>query len=141
MKKIFVRDWILLGVAALSAYSGIELHVAGHGDVHEIWHNWAVVHVIMSLLFLIFGVVHIKMHWGWYKSLFKKGVGNKSRVTLFLSVIFCVITLTGVALLAFIEGDGSSMGLWHYRVGLVVTAISIGHIVKRWHILQKSITK
>ena len=30
MKKIFVVDWILLIVAALSAYSGIELHVAGH---------------------------------------------------------------------------------------------------------------
>ena len=64
MKKIFVIDWILLAVAAFSAYSGIELHVAGHGDVHEIWHNWAVVHVITSLLFLIFGIVHVKMHIG-----------------------------------------------------------------------------
>ena len=139
MKKIFVIDWILLVVAALSAYSGVELHVAGHGDVHEIWHNWAVVHVITSLLFLIFGVVHVKMHWGWYKSLFAKGIGNKSRVTLLLSVIFIVVILTGVALLAFVDGANSGMGLWHYRIGLIVSAISIGHIVKRWHILKKSI--
>ena len=139
MKKIFVIDWILLVVAALSAYSGIELHVVGHGDVHEIWHNWAVVHVITSLLFLIFGVVHIKMHWGWYKSLFVKGIRNKSRVTLLLSVIFIVVILTGVALLAFVDGANSGMGLWHYRIGLIVSAISIGHIVKRWHILKKSI--
>ena len=111
MKKIFVIDWILLVVAALSAYSGIELHVAGHGDVHEIWHNWAVVHVITSLLFLIFGVVHVKMHWGWYKSLFAKGIGNKSRVTLLLSVIFSVVVLTGVVLLAFVDGANSGMGL------------------------------
>lgn len=139
MKKIFVIDWILLVVAALSAYSGVELHVAGHGDVHEIWHNWAVVHVITSFLFLIFGVVHVKMHWGWYKSLFVQGIGNKSRVTLLLSVVFIVVILTGVALLAFVDGANSGMGLWHYRIGLIVSAISIGHIVKCWHILKKSI--
>ena len=81
------------------------------------------------------------MHWGCYKSLFAKGLRNKSRVTVILSIIFCVVTLTGVVLITFVDGANSSIGLWHYRVGLVVTAISIGHIVKRWHILQKSITK
>ena len=139
MKKIFVIDWILLAVAAFSAYSGIELHVAGYGDVHEIWHNWAVVHVITSLLFLIFGIVHVKMHMGWYKSLFAKGIGNKSRVTLLLSVFFSIVTLTGVALIACVDGANSSMGLWHYRIGLIIMVISIAHIVKRWHILKKSI--
>ena len=95
--------------------------------------------MLSMYVFLIFGVVHVKMHWGWYKSLFAKGIGNKSRVTLLLSVIFSVVVLTGVALLAFVDGANSGMGLWHYRIGLIVSAISIGHIVKRWHILKKSI--
>ena len=51
MKKIFVIDWILIPVFILSAYTGIELHIAGHGNDHDTWHNWAVSHVIMSMLF------------------------------------------------------------------------------------------
>ena len=53
MKKIFVIDWILIPVFILSAYTGIELHIAGHGNDHDTWHNWAVSHVIMSMLFLV----------------------------------------------------------------------------------------
>ncbi len=62
MKKIFIIDWLLLLVASLSAYSGIKLHIAGHFSNHEIWHNWAVFHVITSVLFLIIGIIHIKNH-------------------------------------------------------------------------------
>ena len=53
MKKIFVIDWILFFAFILSAFSGIELHIAGHGSEHEIWHNWAVSHVLTSFFFYI----------------------------------------------------------------------------------------
>lgn len=51
MKKIFVIDWILVFVFVLSAFSGIGLHiVAGHDNSHEVWHNWAVFHILIAFL-------------------------------------------------------------------------------------------
>ena len=35
MKKIFIIDWSLIPVFVLSAYSGIELHVADYEGNHE----------------------------------------------------------------------------------------------------------
>ena len=46
MKRIFVIDWILIVVFIVSAISGVGLHIAGHGNSHEVWHNWAVFHVL-----------------------------------------------------------------------------------------------
>ena len=48
MKRIFMIDWGLLPSFILSVYTGIELHVAGHGNNHEIWHDWAIFHVITT---------------------------------------------------------------------------------------------
>ena len=39
MKKIFIIDWSLIPAFVLSAYSGIELHVADYEGNHEVWRN------------------------------------------------------------------------------------------------------
>lgn len=140
MKKIFVVDWILIFVFALTAFSGFKLHFAGHFLSHNIWHNWAVFHTVSSLIFIIIGVLHIQTHWAWYKSLINKGRGNKSRVTIWFSLIYTITVITGVVLLA-ISGANTDIGLWHYRIGIILTIISIGHIIKRIPILRKSIKK
>lgn len=53
MKRIFVIDWILILVFVVSAVSGFGMHIAGHGNSHSIWHNWAVFHVCGSVLFFL----------------------------------------------------------------------------------------
>lgn len=138
MKRIFVIDWCLVPAFIISAYSGIELHVAGHGADHSLWHSWAVVHVLASLFFLILGIWHVKMHWNWYKAWFANGLGSKSRVTAALSILFLFVCVTGIFLLG-AEGANSSLGLWHYRIGLILMLISAGHIAKRWPLLRKSL--
>ena len=90
MKKVFVIDWILIVVFIVSAISGIGLHIAGHGNSHEVWHNWAVVHVVSSVLFLVAIIFHVTTHWGWYKGIIKNGIGRKSKVTAVLSIIFFI---------------------------------------------------
>ncbi len=139
MKKIFVVDWLLILFSILSAFSGFKLHIAGHGNMHEIWHNWAVVHVITSVLFLVSAIFHVIMHWGWYKGLIRNGIGRKSKMTMILSLIFMVVTVTGFILLFGVDGANSEIGLWHYEIGIVVSVISIIHIIKRLPILRKSI--
>lgn len=122
---------MLLWTFVASAFSGITLHVAGHGTNHEVWHNWAVVHVLLSLLWLISVAHHIKRHGRWYKSIAEKGIGRKSRMTLALSVAFLIVTVTGIVLMACVNGANSAIGLWHYKIGILLIAFSFIHIVKR----------
>ena len=125
-------------VSILSAFSGIELHIAGHRSVHELWHNWAVFHVLASFLFFMTAIFHITTHWGWYKGIIRKGIGKKSKITVALSIVFLLVSVTGVVLLA-VNGANSAMGLWHYRIGIITVALSAGHILKRTPLLRKSL--
>lgn len=138
MKRIFVIDWILIVVFIVSAISGFGLHVAGHGSSHEIWHNWAVFHVLGSILFLIAVIFHVAMHLEWYKGIIKKRIGSKSKVTAVLSVIFLLLSVTGLALLG-INGANSLLGLWHYKIGVITIVIALGHVIKRLPVFRKSL--
>ena len=138
MKRIFVIDWTLIPLFILTTYTGIELHIAGHGNSHETWHNWAVFHVIVSLLFLVAVIFHIITHWNWYKGIISRGLRQKSKVTLWLSVIFIFVVITGIILLN-IEGANFPIGLWHYKIGILMSVFSIGHMLKRIPILRKSL--
>lgn len=138
MKRIFVIDWILMAVFIMSAISGFGLHVAGHGGSHEIWHNWAVSHVFGSMLFLIAVIFHVATHWGWYKGIIKKGIGRTSKVTAVLSIVFLLLSVTGLALLG-INGANSLLGLWHYKIGVITTVIALGHVIKRLSVFRKSL--
>lgn len=138
MRRIFIIDWTLIPLFLFTAYTGIELHVAGHGSNHELWHNWAVFHVLASLLFLVTIVFHLYTHLGWYKGLINKGIGKKSKVTVVLSVLFLLETISGIVLI-FVDGASSRIGLWHYVIGLIMSVIAIGHTIKRFPVLRKSV--
>lgn len=140
-KAIFITDITAFITLTLSAFTGIMLHVAGHQDIHEIWHNWAVLHIAATVFLTISTVVHIYGHWGWYKSLFRKGLGNKSRVTVILSVVMLAAVLSGDILLFMHQGPNTGLGLWHYVIGIILTVIALGHFLKRLHILVKGLRK
>ncbi len=137
MKRIFMIDWGLLPSFILSVYTGIELHLAGHGNNHEIWHDWAIFHVIVSLLLLILIVLHIITHRNWYKEIARRGVGKKHKVTLWLSIVFALVVITGFILLG-VDGANTTMGLWHYKTGILMGVLSICHILKRFSVLYKT---
>ena len=138
MKKIFVIDWNLFFVFVLSAFSGIGLHIAGHSNNHELWHNWAVFHVLTSFLFFVISIFHITTHWGWYKGIIKNGLGRKSRFTVVLSIVFFLVSVTGIILLG-VDGANSYIGLLHYKIGIVTIVLCIGHLLKRIPLLRKSL--
>ena len=141
MKKIFVIDWGVTIFFLIVAVSGFGMHISGTRCTHEVWHNWAVVHTLSSIGFLISGIMHIQSHWAWYKGWLSKGLGNKSRVTALLSIIFVAISITGILLIAVIDGANSGLGLWHYRLGIAMTFIGLGHFIKRVPILKKSLIR
>lgn len=138
MNKTFVISRALIPTFVLCAATGVGLHITGHGDVHQAWHNWAVVHIAASLAFLVFGIAHVKLHLAWYKRLgWRK---NKSKITILLSVTFLFAILSGIVLIG-VEGTNSGIGLWHYKIGLALCACSLLHLSKRLPVLAKSIRR
>lgn len=131
IKSFFAMVGLLLLTFAASAITGIGLHVAGHGTNHEVWHNWAVAHTILSFVWLVSGAFHIKRHWSWYKAVISKGIGKRSRTTLVLSMVFIVVVITGIVLIACVDGANSAVGMWHYRLGVLLILLSVVHLVKR----------
>ena len=138
MKRVFVIDWILIPLFLLTAYTGIKLHIVGHGNNHELWHNWAVFHVLTSFLFFLAAIFHITTHWGWYKGAIKNGLGKKNKITVVLSVVFFLVSVTGIILLG-VDGANSYIGLLHYKIGIVTIVLCIGHLLKRVSLLRKSL--
>lgn len=117
-KKTLSKINRLLLVSFLaSAFSGVALHMAGHFTTHEYWHFWSAVHVLASILFIIFAIRHIWMHHLWHSK--------------FHSLLFLGLLITGVILLAFIDGDNSPLGMWHYRLGLIFIVATLAHVSRR----------
>ena len=36
-----------------AVFTGTGLHIAGHGNSHELWHTWASAHIVASVLFTV----------------------------------------------------------------------------------------
>ena len=140
-KALFITDVAVLLTFLPASISGFLLHASGHNDVHEVWHNWAVIHIFSTLVFTIAVGVHIYGHLNWYKSLFQKELGNKSRVTIFLSLLMLATIITGNIVLFRHQGPNSHFGLWHYIIGILFTVIAIGHFLKRFKILRNGLSK
>ena len=142
-KSVFIIDLILLPIFILVVYTGLKLHIAGHDDNynHNIWEYWTHLHIIVSIVSLFLGWCHVKAHWGWYKGLIKKGVRHKSKITLSLSILFLILTITGVILILFVGGANSAIGLWHYRLGLAMILFLLIHFISRFSMLIKGLKR
>ena len=142
MKPIFRTDLCLSILFVASLLTGIKIHYANDFQTHDIWHTWSVIHFFVNIALLVTAIVHIKQHWGWYKTLFKaSSLALKSKITMLVTILFLAVSITGVLLLAFVEGQGSSMGMAHYVIGLLFGVIGLGHFVKRWRVFKKGVAK
>ena len=115
-----------------SAITGFGLHTAaGHDTSHENWQMWSVAHTIASLLWLLSATAHIKRHKLWYKDIASKGISHKRWITFFLSLLFLMTVCTGIVLITYVTGANSSLGLMHYKLGLLLLTFSLIHILCR----------
>lgn len=136
-QRLCLVDWMLVPLFVGLVITGIGLHFAGHGGQTDMaWHIWTIAHILFSQLFAVFAVWHIRLHWSWYESLFSASRGKKSLLTIVISLLFVVLSATGVVLL-FIKGANSHVGLWHWGIGLAAVLLFSGHILKRWRVLRQ----
>lgn len=150
-RALFTVDALLMPIFVLTICTGIALHVTEYGSK---WVFWAVFHILSAFLSMVAGGLHIWAHWGWYKGIFARkknfpaiSTGNltygrrprKSRVTLLLTAIFLVELITGIYLIAFVDGANSGVGLWHFALGLLMTVLLTIHSAGRFSILLKGL--
>ena len=140
MKPIFRTDLSMAVLTLVSLFTGVKIHYAGHFQSHEVWHNWSAVHTIANIALLVTATIHIKQHWGFYKSLIKK-INLRSKVTMLVTTSFVVVALSGIYLLVFVKGQGSSAGFAHYILGIAFSALGLGHLAKRWEVFKKGVSK
>ena len=138
MKPIFRTDLSLAILGLGSLVSGILIHYAGHFESHNVWHNLSVLHFFVNVAFLITTMIHIKQHWGWFRGLLKKS-SLKKKVALFVTIAFLTVSLSGIYLLAFTEGQGTHAGVVHYVLGLIFGLLAILHLTRRWSVFRKGV--
>lgn len=130
---IFRTDMILMTTFPLTIASGLAIHAAGHGCNPHSAKLWIGIHLLTSLLFLAFSAAHIKAHWSWYKGLVK-GIGRRSRLTLWLSVAYLLTAITGITLML-LKGNSHHLGILHMLTGLLATCLGLWHIFSRIKVL------
>lgn len=94
--------------------------------------------MLSGFLFLVAVIFHITTHWGWYKGIMKNGLGKKSKIIVVLSVVFLLVSVTGIILLG-VNGANSVIGLLHYKIGIATIVLCVVHLLKRIHLLRKSL--
>lgn len=140
MKPIFKTDIALLLLFILSLFTGVQIHYASHFQSHSVWHNWSVAHIVINVALLIMAIIHIKQHWGWFKTLFTT-FNRKSKITVLLTFVFALEFITGIVLLLFVYSCNSFMGLFHYWVGIIFGVMALVHFIMRWKIFKTGVKR
>lgn len=85
---------------------------------------------------LAMAIIHIYQHRIWYKTWNFRRLSKRINTSI-LTLLCGSVVITGIILLLFIDGENSTTGFWHYRLGLVMSLIALIHIIKRVKILFK----
>lgn len=134
--KLYRTDCCLLVLFPLVFASGAALHAACHGFIAVGVRAAAIVHALIGAMFVVAAAVHVKEHWGWYKSLRKTMRGHDAATSL-LNLLFTAAAVTGIVLLVAVDSAFSHIGMLHYRLGIVLTLFAAYHFGKRFARFRK----
>ena len=125
----------LLSMLALLAaiITGFKLHKeVWHLHVHDDSFLWGT-HETIGLTLLALVAVHCIQHSFWFRNYSKIKV-EKKRVTAILLTIGIITAVTGIVLMC--GSHSEFISHTHYAGAILFTAITIGHVAKRWRILK-----
>ena len=134
-KNIYKVVVDLLSMLALLAaiITGFKLH-------KEVWHLHVYddsfllgTHETIGLTLLALVAVHCIQHSFWFRNYSKIKV-EKKRVTAILLTIGIITAVTGIVLMC--GSHSEFISHTHYAGAILFTAITIGHVAKRWKILK-----
>lgn len=137
INNTFKVDASMIPVFTLLIITGIGIHISSENGNRHSWVIWSVFHVVCAAAFLTLGYFHVKQHIGWFRTLMKGNIKGRG-VTITLTATMIIEILSGIILLAFVEGEGSFWGHLHWILGIIL-AIICGHYIKRFQRLKKGL--
>ena len=102
----FLTNLGLLLTGFTTALSGFVIqfayHMGHHGHIDQNslalgmdYGGWSNIHKVSIVIISLLAIVHIVLHWKWYKTVVRKKLLGKNRLVLTLTILFVVVALTG----------------------------------------------
>ena len=127
LEKLKICNWALLIFCLLILTSSIQLEATGSRGLLPVW-----LHVFIGLLFSLLVILHIYLHFKWcnWFARFNKLKKPVTRILWYLflaTIILCIATFIHWL----ISNHHSILGGVHGKIGFLMLAVGIGHILKR----------
>lgn len=126
--------WLMI-VFPITLLSGLLVHTAMHPSSSVPIKPMLGLHILSSIVFLIFSIKHVCQHWGWYRMLMN-GKGC-STVTIMLSFLYALECSSGIVLTLQKSESITEFGLAHYFIGILFSVFAIWHIIIRFKLFRK----
>lgn len=126
-QKLKFCDWSLLILMIATLASSIQLEASHSRSITFVW-----LHVIIAILFIVFIIFHINLHFGWKNWLikFSKLKSPVTRILWWVTVILLISAI--IALIHWIMTfTHSPIGGVHGKIGFLMILLAIGHTIKR----------
>ncbi|MDE5970336.1 MAG: hypothetical protein K2K27_06485 [Muribaculaceae bacterium] len=125
-QKLKQCNWILAILLPIVLASSIQLEATSSNGVLPV-----ILHIAVAIPFMVLIIWHIYLHFKWNKWLSKfSKLKNATRILWWL---YLITFLSGIATLIhwLIENQHSPLGGIHGKIGFLMIAFAIGHIIKR----------
>jgi hypothetical protein len=152
LSRRMILNFSLLGTGLVMILSGLVIQFKFHIGHHGLpiagdlafglsYSAWAVVHKVSILIVTVLVLIHFVQHVKWYKAIIAKGLLSKNKQTIFLSVMFLIVAVTGYIPWLVHLADGSEMLRKviieiHDKLALILSIYLVLHIAQRlkWYI-------
>ncbi len=144
---IITANWGLIISGPVMAFSGLIIqcfyHIGNHGTIDHksmalglSYTEWTDIHKISIIILSIFVIIHIRLHWTWYRAVMKNRAVKNIQVII-LTVIFIVVSVTGFIPWAIHMAGGSDIIRRNYievhdKVAIILGIYLFLHIKKRF---------
>jgi hypothetical protein len=145
--KLFIVNVASLISGLLASVSGlvilINYHMGHEGVIIStdmFWRldyfDWALLHKISVVVFTLFIMYHVVLHWKWYKTIIRKKLVRKNLQVVILSILFLLAAITGFIpwFIQMAEGGEHLRKVFmeiHDKLGLILFIYLILHLIKR----------
>ncbi|PKN29299.1 MAG: hypothetical protein CVU64_08985 [Deltaproteobacteria bacterium HGW-Deltaproteobacteria-21] len=144
----FLTNLGLLLTGFTTALSGFVIqfayHMGHHGHIEQSslalgmdYGGWSHIHKVSIVIISLSAIVHIVLHWKWYKTVVRKKLLGKNRLVLTLTILFVIVALTGyipwvIDLTGGREETRKGFIEVHDKLTFILLPYLVIHVTRRW---------
>lgn len=157
LKFNLITNLGLLLAGAAMALSGFVMqfgyHVGHHGNIDEnnpvfgmYYSGWSNSHKISIVILSLLIIVHIALHWEWYKTVMTKKLLARNKLAITLTIIFIIVGVTGYIpwLMKLLGGSDWTRKIFvavHDKITFLLFAYLVIHVTKRFRWFVTALAK